>query len=77
MENLLEEIYKGSEVPYWGEAIPVGVVRSLIDRAELRATCNALDVIEGLIDGYGKLGWLEQANALNLAYQRINEGEQK
>lgn len=77
MEILLEKIYAGTEVPYWGDAIPVSVVRTLIGVAETEATCNALDVIETLIDGYSKLGWKEQADALNLAYQRINEGENK
>ena len=77
MENLLEEIYVGTKTPYWGDAIPVSVVRTLIAKAELRAICNALDVIEMHLDAYVKLGFKEKADALNLVYQRINEGENK
>lgn len=73
MENLLEEIYAGTDVPYWGDAIPVSVVRTLIAKAELRATCNALDVIEKHLDAYVALGFKDKADALNLVYQRVNE----
>lgn len=73
MENLLDEIYKGTKTPYWGDTIPVSVVRQLINQAELRTEINILDILDNLIDGYGKLGMQDEAKALNLAYQRINE----
>lgn len=71
MEDLLADIYAPNDVPYWGENIPVTVVRKLITKAEERTLDKALDKLCDVIDGFNKLGMKDEAMAVNRAYALI------
>lgn len=71
MENLLQVIYAPNDVPYWGENIPVFVVRQLIQEAHKQTLHTALDKLFDVIDGYSKLGMNDEAMAVNRAYALI------
>lgn len=73
MENLLEDIYSPNDVPYWGENIPVTVVRQLIEEAEKQTLDKAMDKLCDVIDGFTKLGMQDEAKAVNRAYAIIKE----
>ncbi len=78
MENLLQDIYAPNDVPYWGENIPVIVVRQLIEEAEKQTLNKAMDKLCDVIDGFTKLGMQDEAMAVNRAYTLIKgEGENK
>ena len=78
MENLLQDIYAPNDVPYWGEKIPVIVVRQLVDEAEKQTLNKVLDKLFDVIDGFTKLGMNDEAMAVNRAYALIKgEGENK
>jgi hypothetical protein len=76
MENLLEDIYSPNDVPYWGENIPVLVVRQLIEEAEKQTLNKVMDKLCDVIDGFAKLGMDDEAMAVNRAYALI-KGENK
>jgi hypothetical protein len=76
MENLLQDIYAPNDVPYWGENIPVPVVRQLIEEAEKQTLNKSLDKLFDVIDGFTKLGMQDEAMAVNRAYALI-KGENK
>jgi hypothetical protein len=75
LENLLENIYAPNDVPYWGENIPVLVVREIIAEAEKEARNKCYDLLSQVIDGYSKLGMQEEAMAVNRAYDLLIKGE--